>query len=371
MSILPCELVDPGMFLPDGYSDDKSETDEKVTVVSHLLVFINPVSGSGKGEQVYWRKIQPLFKRNGINAKVIVTKYQNESGNYLEINSLDRFDGIVIVGGDGSIAEALHGLHSNSKYQKLTLPIGTISTGSGCGLAKSLLYASNHLYTVLESAKLIVEGKKLSMDLMNVEFPSQRRLAFLTVSWGVMSRIDKNSERFRRWLGSWRFEAQSLIEIRENRHYPGTLYYLPKEDKDSCELPKLHTPLSNRFKKVEGPFSMVLACKTSHLASNVHSAPGSKLDDGVITLIYVLALSKFEVIKVLWGLEDGSYLKCSEKVVRVRTRAFRIVPGRTTDILMVDGEKVPYEAPFTRVQASVIPKSFSVYCNPTPSDSRN
>ncbi|CAF3900164.1 unnamed protein product, partial [Rotaria sp. Silwood1] len=67
----------------------------------HLVAFVNPHSGKGKGSSVYEKKVLPLFEEANINVKTIYTKYANHARDYISEQSLDDYDGLVSVVGDG------------------------------------------------------------------------------------------------------------------------------------------------------------------------------------------------------------------------------------------------------------------------------
>ena len=49
------------------------DDDDSVLVPRHLLVFINPVGGPGRGISEFKQHVQPLFDSAEINYNVIVT----------------------------------------------------------------------------------------------------------------------------------------------------------------------------------------------------------------------------------------------------------------------------------------------------------
>ncbi|XP_077957751.1 ceramide kinase isoform X2 [Gasterosteus aculeatus] len=109
-----------------------------------LLVYINPCAGKQRGKRIYERKVAPLFGRACISADVIVTERVNHARDHLNTEAnLDKYDGIVCVGGDGMFSEILHGLvtriqtdngvdqnQQDAKLLPCGLRIGIIPAGS-------------------------------------------------------------------------------------------------------------------------------------------------------------------------------------------------------------------------------------------------
>ena len=50
-----------------------SDDDDSLLVPRHLLVFINPVGGRGKGVSLFENEVRPLFDLAEINYNVVVT----------------------------------------------------------------------------------------------------------------------------------------------------------------------------------------------------------------------------------------------------------------------------------------------------------
>ncbi|XP_072275206.1 ceramide kinase-like protein [Pyxicephalus adspersus] len=103
-----------------------------------LKVIINPHSHKGEAANVYYKHVAPLFKLADIQTDVTETKYTGHALTLLKECELQEFDGIVCVGGDGSVSEVAHGLllraqmdagkNINAHFSpvRATLPLGII-----------------------------------------------------------------------------------------------------------------------------------------------------------------------------------------------------------------------------------------------------
>ena len=72
---------------------------------SNLLVFINPFGGHGTAEQIWENKVASVFQVAGITSKVIVTENAEHADKVIQSSSLDHYDGIISVGGDGMFSQ--------------------------------------------------------------------------------------------------------------------------------------------------------------------------------------------------------------------------------------------------------------------------
>eukprot|EP00756_Hemistasia_phaeocysticola_P001052 Hpha_TRINITY_DN10763_c0_g1::TRINITY_DN10763_c0_g1_i1::g.43566::m.43566/K04715/E2.7.1.138, CERK; ceramide kinase len=80
-----------------------------------LLVLVNPVSGMGKAKKV-WGKVEHLF--GDISVHRVETTHRGHAGELLKAPGVEeRFDGVVCVGGDGLLMEAVNGWMENPARQ--------------------------------------------------------------------------------------------------------------------------------------------------------------------------------------------------------------------------------------------------------------
>ena len=126
----------------------------------------NPASRSGLGIKV-WNSVEGYLKENAVEYDVSFSKKQ---GHVAELvgEAIDKYhtgDGpinVIILGGDGTLDEALQGISDFSKVY-----IGYIPTGSGNDFARSLAYSADPI----ENLKDILAVKEpLLYDLGKLEY---------------------------------------------------------------------------------------------------------------------------------------------------------------------------------------------------------
>jgi hypothetical protein len=91
-----------------------------------LRVYINPVGGRKKALPNY-NKIKSLLTMAGLEMEEVVTTHANHCREELAVLDISPYDGIIIAGGDGLLAEAIHGLLERS--DGLQLPLGLVPSG--------------------------------------------------------------------------------------------------------------------------------------------------------------------------------------------------------------------------------------------------
>ncbi len=124
-------------------------------------IIMNPSSKSGKGLSS-WQKLEPIFQERKIPYKLMLSSH---AGNISELTekitsdavNTDSVINLIILGGDGTINEALQGIRDFSRVR-----IGYIPTGSSNDLARDLHLDKNPM-AVLE--KILREKPCAKYDL--------------------------------------------------------------------------------------------------------------------------------------------------------------------------------------------------------------
>lgn len=304
----------------------------------HLLVYINPYGGKKKGRQIYEKKVAPLFSLASITTDVIVTEYANHARDNLYEVNLDKYDGIVCVGGDGMFSEVLHGLigrvqkdtgvdHNNPKIplSPCYMRIGIIPAGS----TDCVCFATVGISDPVTSALHIILGDSQPLDVSSVH--DRKTFLKYTVSllgYGFYGDVVKGSEK-NRWLGPARYDFSGFKTFLSHRYYEGTVSFQPAKwavgspkDKVCCtsgcyicrqssnqlrEQQRAETcGLQNNeqeenWKTVKGKFmavnAAVMSCACPRSPKGL--SPAAHLADGTADLILVRKCSRLNFLRHL------------------------------------------------------------------------
>ncbi|XP_061578222.1 ceramide kinase-like [Cololabis saira] len=202
-----------------------------------LLVYINPHGGKRRGRRIYEQQVAPLFARAGVSTHVIVTEHANHARDHLRTEAeLDKFDGVVCVGGDGMFSEMVHGLvwrtqvdaglDPNCPEETLkpcSLHIGIIPAGS----TDCICFATVGTNDPVTSALHIIIGDSQALDVCSVHHNSTfLRYSVSLLGYGFYGDVLSDSER-KRWMGPARYDFSGLKMFLTHHYYEGTVSYIP------------------------------------------------------------------------------------------------------------------------------------------------
>ncbi|KAG9477414.1 hypothetical protein GDO78_002681 [Eleutherodactylus coqui] len=268
-----------------------------------LKVIINPHSHKGEAPNVYYRHVAPLFKLADIQTHVTETNYKGHALALLKECELQEYDGIVCVGGDGSVSEVVHGLLLRAQMDagkaingslspvRAPLPLGIIPAGTTNVLAYSL-HGIRHSVT---AALHIIMGNIQPVDACT--FSSNDKLLWFGFSsmFGFGGRTLALAEKHR-WMPS--SQRRDFAVIR-------TLANLKPESCDLSFLPISNHQLSyhhkDQWQHIQGQVLnvsiMAIPCLCSMAPRGL--APNTRLNDGTMALIIVRSTSRPEFVKHL------------------------------------------------------------------------
>ncbi|CAL8080091.1 unnamed protein product [Calicophoron daubneyi] len=235
-----------------------------------LLVFINPSSGHKKARHVYDNIAAPLFHWASVETHIILTTHRGHATEYLLDNSVDQYDGVICVGGDGFLAEAVQGLLLRER-EKANLPlydghnpgsteipcpvrVGAVPAGS----TDTVMFSANGTNDVLTAVLHIIIGDDLPVDVAAIHSGmdgSFIRYAISMLAYGFHADLLKNDDHLR-WLGPRRYDFSGFSTFLSHPLYSGEVTFLPSANLyshvrdgviccSSCRVCAQETPPSN------------------------------------------------------------------------------------------------------------------------------
>ena len=295
-----------------------------------LWIFVNPNAGSGGSERA-WAQAAPMLADAGITCVVVVTQAQGEARAAVAgatDASMRALEGILVVGGDGSMTEVVEGIMSRSDWAVCarTVFLGVLPAGSGNGLVVSLCVSAGVPFSADNAAWAVAKGGAESIDLASTfcaaeenassgansgepEFTiaivaedgasssfgaakmtaasrgasawGARHWSFLSLEWALPADLDLESE-FLRCLGSARFDAYAMVRIASLRRYRGRFSYVPAPPSGSR---RARSPINDD--DANGPVAPLPALR--HLVPFNETPPATKWKTTEGTFIFLWA----------------------------------------------------------------------------------
>ncbi|KAH3767619.1 beta-D-xylosidase 2 [Pelomyxa schiedti] len=199
-----------------------------------FLIFINPISGTKTALNLFTTHCEPLLTASGHTFEKVVTSKAGHAYSLVKSMPVDRYGGVITVGGDGMLSEVINGIMDRSDW-KIALqrtPVGVIPAGTGNGLAMSL-YGSKSIPC---ATCHIIRKKVQYIDLFLSTQPQFKLHMWGLVScqWGLIADIDFESEKIR-FLGGMRETIWGVWKVVFNPTYRGRITFQP------CSTPEWKT----------------------------------------------------------------------------------------------------------------------------------
>ncbi|XP_037252514.1 ceramide kinase-like protein isoform X2 [Falco biarmicus] len=259
-----------------------------------LKVFVNPSSHKREATHVYYDQVAPLFKLANIRTDVTVTEYEGHALSVLKECELQAFDGVVCVGGDGSVSEVAHGLLLKAQIDagkdtnyiatpvRAPVPLGVIPAGTTNILAHTLCGIKHAVTAALH----IVMGHIQPVDVCTFSTPSKLLRFGFSAMFGFGARTLALAEKHR-WMPSSQRKDFAFIK---------TLADLKKKKE---KIKKNGS--KDQWHQIQGHFLnvsiMAIPCLCSMAPRGL--APNTRLNNGSMALIVVQNTSRTEFIKHL------------------------------------------------------------------------
>ena len=178
------------------------------------LAIVNPSCGGGKSNSHIGQILRRLSK---LNPEAVTTEYPGHA-EQLAAKAFG-YDGLAVVGGDGTVLEALNGM--DCERQRLAV----IPAGTGNSLARDL-----GLTGIADAIAAIDEESLARVDLMSVAFRNgdgltRRRLSASTLALGYPAVVAKTANGYLKPLGKFCYPAAAVVETLFQKQFRVQLAY--------------------------------------------------------------------------------------------------------------------------------------------------
>ncbi len=309
-----------------------------------IMIIVNPRAGMGRGEKLLkeiekWR--DKITRKLEIEVVVELTERFGERNamNLAKKAVQEKYDLVIVVGGDGTINEVVNGLVDSS------IPIGIVSAGSGNDFTKSFRIP-NDVEMALNGAFF---GKVETVDLGKMN----DRIFVNAASVGFDARVAKYSENLR---NKWHFFPAVFIyliallrELFFKIRYPYIEINLFRDEK--------------QFEKIRERITLVAVANGHTYGGKFRIAPHADLKDGFLDVCLIKKISRIRIFKFIPRVFKGTHLEIPEvkkdidgKLPKVFSLTISSLENKNLPC-QVDGEIPPFQKEY---KITVLPKALKI-----------
>ncbi|WP_084478942.1 diacylglycerol/lipid kinase family protein [Nocardia jejuensis] len=257
-----------------------------MTKISSIALVTNPLSGHGKGAHVAVAAAN-LFAQRGVRVLELRGESAADTERLVRETLADpatRPDAVVAAGGDGLTCVVLQGLVGTG------VPLGLVPGGTGNDLAREVGVPEDTAAAI----DVVLAGKTRGIDLGTVQAEGAATpMWFATVTGtGFDARVTLRANALRWPSGPMRYTVAALLELTGKLAVPYRI--------------ELHgSPDHADGTVVEVPAIMVAVGNTRTYGGGMLIAPDAIIDDGLLDLTVVGAMSRLDLLRLLPALSSG------------------------------------------------------------------
>lgn len=302
---------------------------------SYAKVIVNPAAG-GYSIRRKWPRVRRQLRDIGLSFDYA---YTEGVGHAIELARTAADSGcryLIAVGGDGTVNEVANGILCSTGSGNTIL--GIVSAGTGCSFARSVGIPQGYI----DACSLLTGQRRLLIDVGVVEYTSEgqylQRFFVNEASVGFSATVMKASKHLPNRLGSNITHTLRTIE--------GLKSLFTYRNK------KIKLRVGNNVETIYG--CAVVVANGQYLADGMQIAPHAILDDGLLDIVTVGDVGKFELLKIWPKLYSGSHI-IHHKIREEKTTTV-IIESDEQLLVEADGELLG-EGP---VSFSVLPSALSI-----------
>ncbi|MEZ5615092.1 MAG: diacylglycerol kinase family lipid kinase [Rhodocyclaceae bacterium] len=295
------------------------------------LVVLNPISGQGRAMH-HRHEIEAVLRRHGVDFDLVVSEHP---GHAVELVARAVEGGcrqVLAIGGDGTVNECANGIFRQQAAPTAEVVLGVMPIGTGNDWARGLRMPKDYA----EVAALMAAGTSRLQDAGVAEFDDGTRRHFVNVAG----------------LG---FDAH-VVEALPDRTL-GPMAYLAGLAKGLLTYDAVSLGLTFAERRIDTRAFVLFFAIGRYCGSGMNVAPSAEADDGLFDVILIKALSRWEVLKSLRKLFDGTLLD-HPKVLALREAEGSVAAGPLP--VEADGELIGH-AP---VRFTLLPRALRVLAPP-------
>lgn len=288
----------------------------------------NPASGNKNGVK-YFPLINKEFDKLNIEHESVQTEYAGHGTEIIKNLDFEKYDGIAVAGGDGTLFETINGYFANKSDKRI--PVGVIPIGRGNAFARDLDLIQERWE---EAISAILTGKTEKIDV-GVFTTGRERYYFANIlGFGFVTDIAATAFKLRMF---------------------GDLSYVLGVFYRTAALKSYDLRIEADGKIIERENVFVEISNTRYTGRDFLMAPFAKFDDGLLDVTLLNKLSRAKVVQCLPKIFKGTHIQMKE-VETFQARHLKIETG-SPKLLTPDGQLMGS----TPIEVECIPRAIEVF----------
>lgn len=307
----------------------------QLTNPEEWLVIVNPNAGKGKGKKD-WGKISGFLTKENIPFTVNFTGSKGHAINLTLEAIKSGFRKIITVGGDGTLNEVLNGVFLNSTCPPADMLLALIPVGTGNDWGRMFGIPLDYEKAV----KIIRDRKTLIHDV------------------GLVSFHNGGEKMTRYFINIAGLGFESVVvrktNIQKDKGCGGKLIYFYNLLTSLLSYRNTEAEIEIDGKKISANIFSVNIGNGRYCGGGMRQTPDAVPDDGLLDVTIINGMGKFEIIRNLKILYDGTILS-HPKILGYKGKNIKV---RSDSVLFTeaDGESLGH----TPAEFSIIPSGIRI-----------
>lgn len=276
--------------------------------MTRARVILNPSSGRERGPD-HVELLTTRLKHRYDEVAIVVTSGEGDAERAATMAVADGCDALFVAGGDGTLNEAMNGLVTAGGLAEVVVGIIPFGTGNDFAAALGIPLETE------PALEILLEGRERPVDLGEVNgrvFVNTSGGGFIAeVSAAVTPHLKTIAGRLAYLIGS----AQVLFEF---------------------EPVGASVTLSPGLVQVSRPLYAFAVCNSRLIAGGRLIAPNAVIDDGLLDVCLIEAMSAIEFVALARKVADGEHVK-DPRVLYYQAQSVRVELDRAVHV-NTDGE---------------------------------
>ncbi len=243
-------------------------------------MIVNPHAGKKQGLAAAKKAFHQL-NENNIDVEMLISKKHGDSITLASKLSLEDFDGILAVGGDGTLFEVINGVLKNN--HEIDIPIGQIPVGTGNSFIKDL-----NVTDFEKSLQTIISGRTKEIDLGEFSYTKGKHFFINLLGTGFVSNVAYRAKKYK-MLGSLSYIFGVLEEV----------IFLKST--------KIELNIDGKIIERDAVFTEI--CNSRYTGGDMLMAPDAKIDDGLLDVIILNKVSRRKLLSLFPLLFRGAHIE--------------------------------------------------------------